>query len=153
MKKLFRTEQGDTVDLVDYTKRLLAERKDITQIAVGTDSQNKRYNTCYCTTVAFQYGTRGSHCIYMKENIKKIREKFPRLWGEVTRSIEIAQLLEANNIKVNFVELDFNKKELSGSNPMVASSKGYVIGMGFDCKVKPDDGLSAVKYSDSICRR
>lgn len=152
MKRVFKTEQGDTVDLINYTKKLLAERKDITEVSVGTDSQNKRYNSAYVTVVCFKYGNRGGHCIHTRDNVKKIRDRFTRLWGEVERSVEVAQFLEVNNIKVDFVELDFNKKELTGSNPLVKSSKGFVMGMGFECKVKPDDGLSSVKFADHLVR-
>ena len=152
MKKAWKLEGGDTVDLISYTKDLLSKRPDITEISVGSDSQNKKYNTCYVVCVAFKYGNRGAHCIYYKENVKKIRNRFTRLWGECERSVEIATLLKLNNVSVDFVELDFNKKELTGSNPMVKSSRGFVMGMGFECKVKPDDGLSSCKYADWVCR-
>lgn len=152
MKKIFKLEGGESVDLIDHVREIL-QTKDVSEIVVGTDSQNKRYNTCFVVTVVMKYYSRGAHCVYYKENIKKIRDRYTRLWGEVERSVEVAQFLEANNIKVNCVELDFNKKEMTGSNSMIKASNGYVIGMGFNCKAKPDSGLSAVKFSDNVCRR
>lgn len=157
-KKVFKKEGGQLIDLVDYTREVLTKH-DVEQVIVGCDSQNKRYNTCYVTTVVFKYFGRGAHYIYQRENVKKIRDRFTRLWGEVERSIDVAKMLEAPQnkggagIKVDYVELDFNKKELTGSNSMLKASQGYVIGMGFKCKVKPDDGLSAVKAADHVVRR
>lgn len=154
MKKVFKTEEGTVIDLITHAKEILADKtKNVSRICVGTDSQNKRYNSCYVTAVCFVYGGRGAHCVYYRENVKKIKDRFTRLWGEVERSVEIAQLLNENHIKVDYVELDFNQKELTGSNSMVKASRGYVIGMGFECKVKPDEGLSAVKYCDQVCRK
>ena len=154
MKKLFKLENGESIDLIDHIKTILSDKNiDVSEIVVGTDSQNKRYASCYVTAVVLKYHSRGAHAVYYRENVKKIKDRYTRLWGEVERSVEIAQLLEANNIKVNYVELDFNKKELTGSNSMIKASNGYVVGMGFQCKVKPDDGLSAVKYADQVCRK
>ena len=157
-KKAFKLDNGQLIDLINYTNDLL-RIKDVESIIVGTDSQNKRYSTTYVTTVVYKYFGRGAHCVYHRENVKKIKDRFTRLWGEVERSIEIAQQLElppnkgGSGIKVDCIELDFNRKELTGSNAVLKASQGYVIGMGFSCKVKPDDGLSAVRYSDHVCRR
>jgi len=160
MKKAFKLDSGELVDLKDHINEIMTT-KDVIELIVGCDSQNKRYNTVYVVTVVFKYLTRGAHFIYQRERVVKIKDRFNRLWGEVERSIEIAQFIEdrdpvTNDIrghKVDFVELDFNKKELTGSNSMIKASVGYVTGMGFKCKVKPDDGLSAVKAADHICRR
>ena len=160
MKKAFKLDSGELVDLRDHVKEIMTT-KDVIELVVGCDSQNKRYNTVYVVTVVFKYLTRGAHFIYQRERVVKIKDRFNRLWGEVERSIEVAQFIEdrdpgTNDIrgyKVDYVELDFNKKELTGSNSMIKASAGYVNGMGFKCKVKPDDGLSAVKAADHICRR
>jgi predicted RNase H-related nuclease YkuK (DUF458 family) len=160
IKRAFKLEGGETVDLVTHVNEIM-RTKDVTEVIVGTDSQNKRYNTTYVTTVVFKYFGRGAHYIYQRENVKKIKDRFDRLWGEVERSLEVAMFLENKDpetdkirgTKVDFIELDFNKKELTGSNSMIKASAGYVTGMGFKCKVKPDDGLSAVKAADHLCRR
>lgn len=149
--KPFKLENGELVDAVKHTIEILSKHRDVT-IFVGTDSQNKRYNTVYVTCIAYKYGTRGAHYIYYRENVKKIKDRWPRLWKEVENSLEIAKLLEANNIKVECVELDFNERELARSHDMVAAARGYVIGSGFKCNVKPET-QSAARAADHIVRR
>lgn len=152
MKKLFKTEEGQVVgDPISYTLKILREHKDV-KIYVGTDSQNKKYNTTYVTCIAYKYGTRGAHFIYFRENIKKIRDRRVRLWGEVERSIEISQFIEENNLKVECVEFDFNEKEMARSHDMVAAACGYAEGLGFKSNVKPETQC-AVRASDHMCKR
>ncbi len=148
--KPFKLENGELVDAVKHTLQVLSEHRDVT-IFVGTDSQNKRYNTSYVTAIAYKYGTRGAHCIYYRENVKKIKDRWSRLWKEVENSLEVAKMLERNNIKVECVELDFNEKEIARSHDMVAAARGYVIGSGFNANVKPET-QSAVRYADHIVR-
>ena len=158
MKRVFKLITEELIDLVDHTNEIIMS-KDVTEIIVGCDSQNKRYRTSYVITVVYKYFGRGAHFVYHRENVSKIKDRHLRLWGEVIRSIEVAQLLQAPSnkggagIKVDWVELDFNKKELTGSNSYLQAAQGYVVGMGFKCRVKPDDGLSAVKAADHVVRQ
>lgn len=155
MRKLYKLEDGTIVDPIKHTIDILKEHPDA-KIYVGTDSQNKRHQTCYVTCICYKYAYRGAHYIYFRENVKKIKERWPRLWGEVERSVEIAVLLEQNSLKVYRIDLDFNKKEIARSSQMVSAAKGYVIGMGFapeQVTVKPEDGQIATKSADHICRR
>lgn len=151
MIKIFKKESGEIVgDIIEYTIKILREHKDV-KIFVGTDSQNKKYNTTYVTCVAYKYGTRGAHFVYYRDNIKKMRDRRTRLWGEVERSIEVARHLEANNLKVECVEFDFNEKELARSHDMVAAACGYATGYGFKSNVKPET-QSACRASDHMCK-
>lgn len=154
MKKIFKLEGGKIVDPIIHTLEILSKHPDA-KIYVGTDSQNKRHQTTYVTCIAYRYGTRGTHYIYVKENTNKIRDRWTRLWGEVERSVEIANLLESNSIKVHRIDLDFNEKDIAKSSTMVSAARGYVIGMGYlpeQVTVKPSEQV-ATRSSDHICRR
>lgn len=154
MKRVFKQEDGKMVDPISHTIDILSKHPDV-KIYIGTDSQNKRHLTCYVTSIAYRYGHRGAHFIYWKENTPRIKDRWTRLWGEVERSVEIANLLEDNSIKIYRVDLDFNEKEIAKSSNMVSAARGYVIGMGFSpdqVTVKPNEQV-ATRSSDHICRR
>ncbi len=151
MKKRFKKEGGETVDPVKHTIEVLSKNDNV-KIYVGTDSQNSKKFTTYVTCVCYRYGNKGAHYIYFRESIKKIKDRWTRLWGEVERSVEIAKLIQENSIKVFCVDLDFNEKELARSHDMVAAARGYVVGLGFDCTVKPEEQV-ATRSADHICRR
>lgn len=154
MKKAFKLEGGQLVDAIKHTIDILKEHPDA-KIYVGTDSQNKRHFTSYVTCICYRYGHRGAHYIYYRENVKKIRDRWVRLWGEVERSVEVARFLEDNSLKVYRVDLDFNEKEIARSHNMVSAARGYVIGMGFQpnqVTVKPEEQV-ATRSADHIVRR
>jgi predicted RNase H-related nuclease YkuK (DUF458 family) len=148
--KVFKTEQGSLVDAVKHTVESLNVYRDA-KIYVGTDSQNKRYSTTYVTVIAYRYGHRGCHYIYHRQNVKKIRDRWQRLWKEVELSIEIAKMLEENSIKVFCIDLDFNQKEIARSSDMVAAARGYIIGSGFNCTVKPEEQVAS-RAADHLVR-
>lgn len=151
MKKVFKMEGGQLVDAIKHTIEMFSKYPDA-KIFVGTDSQNKRHLTCFVVTIGYKMGNRGMHCIFHKENVKKIKDRYTRLWREVEISLEVAKYLELSGFKTTCVELDFNEKEMAKSHAMVAAARGYIVGSGFDCNVKPDL-QSAVRYSDYQCRQ
>lgn len=154
MKKIFKLEIGTTVDPIKHTIEILGKHPD-TKIYVGTDSQNKRHYTCYVTCICYRYGHRGTHFIYVKENVLKIKDRWTRLWGEVERSVEVANLLEENSLKVHRVDLDFNEKEIAKSSNIITTARGYIIKMGFrpeQVTVKPDEQIGS-RAADHLCRK
>ncbi len=154
----FRKERtGEIVDPIKYSLEMIsqfAKRKkwdEELKIYVGCDSQNKRYNTSYVTVIAYRFGNKGGDFIYTRDNVKKIKERWPRLWGEVERSITIANLLRDNNIPIFCVDLDFNEKEIARSSDMVKAARGFVIGSGYDCTVKPEQQVAS-RAADHLVR-
>lgn len=149
--KVFKLEGGEMVNVISHSLDTLKRHRDA-KIYVGTDSQNKRHVTCYVVVVAYRYGTRGTHYIYHRYNTKRIKDRWQRLWKEVELSVEIARELEESNLKVHCIDLDFNRKEIARSSDMVAAARGYVIGSGFDCTVKPEEQVAS-RAADHIVRR
>jgi len=154
--KQFKFENGSEVDgLKEYVASIFRAwvlDKEF-KVFVGCDSQNKRYVTSYATCIVFKYGTRGAHVIHCRDNVRpKIKDRWQRLWGEVERSLEVAQWLRNNGFKVDRIDLDFNEKEIARSSEMVASARGYVLGMGFECDVKPGM-VSATRAADHLVRQ
>ncbi len=114
MNRLFRKVEGDAVsDIVKHTLDVLKECP-YAEIHVGTDSQNHRRSTVYVTAIAYRYGNRGVHYIYHKHKMKKIKDKWTRLWNEADYSIEVANWLTSKvNVKVE-IDLDYNYQEKPG---------------------------------------
>lgn len=153
MKQIFRLENGSIVDeLLHSADVVRREIKNDLRIYIGCDSQNKRYGTTYVTVIAYRYGTRGTHFIYCREKVKKIKDRWQRLWGEVERAVSLAVKLQQNGFKIHCVDLDFNKKEIARSSDMVSAARGYVIGSGFNCSVKPEEQCAS-RAADHMVRR
>jgi predicted RNase H-related nuclease YkuK (DUF458 family) len=148
--RAFKKEGGELVDLIKHSLETIATHRDA-KIYVGSDSQNRSEMTRYAVTVAYRYGTRGTHYIYHRFTTKRITDRWRRLWKEVELSVEVAKQLEQNNIKVHCVDLDFNKREMARSNEMVAAARGYVMGSGFNCSVKPEEQVAS-RAADHIIR-
>lgn len=152
MRSIFRDHKGNKItNIVQYCKNFV-NVNDGVKIHIGTDSQNSRQNSSYVTVIAFRFQNRGVHYIYHNRTIPKIRDIFTRLWKEVEFSVDLSNYLRENNIDVDKIELDFNKDKAAGSHMVLQSGTGYVIGMGYDVSVKPDE-LIAVKAADHLLRQ
>lgn len=146
----FRHESGqEYIDIVSYARAKVQKHPDL-RIYVGCDSQNSKRATTYGVVIAFRYGAKGVHFIFHKEKVKKIRDKWTRLWLEAEFTALVASYLRSNLVPVHEVELDFNRDKTAGSNMLVASSVGYMKGLGFDkVSTKPDEQV-AVKAANHI---
>lgn len=153
---IFQLENGGDVDVVDHINSILIGHPD-TKIYVGCDSQNKKRGCVYATVIAFRFtygdGTRkGARYIYQKEWVDKTKDKYTRLRGEITRSVELAQWIEAQGFKVYKIDLDFNHKQNTGSHNMVAEGQGYCSYYGFESTCKPDEQIAS-RAGDHIVKK
>lgn len=152
MRRLFfKTDRGEKVDIIQYSLEMF-KKQPSTEIYIGSDSQNFRKSTVYVGIIAYRYGQRGVHFVYYKERVKKIKDKFTRLWKEVELTAEIGQLLRSNLVPVHVAEVDFNKKETTGSHMMLNTGVGYLRGLGYDTVVAKPDSQIAVKAADHLLR-
>jgi predicted RNase H-related nuclease YkuK (DUF458 family) len=150
MKKPFKLEGGQLVDAIKHTIDILKEHPDA-KIYVGTDSQNHRRNTVYVTAIAYKYGNRGVHYIYYKHKMKKIKDKWTRLWNEADYSIEVANWLTSKiNVKVE-IDLDYNSQEKHFSSRLVGPAVGWVESLGYKANIKPNNQI-ATRAADHHCR-
>ena len=117
-------------------------------IYIGCDSQN-HHKTRYATTIILHTPNGGSHIIFREECYPLIMDITTRLWAEVQKSIEVANYLKENGINVTAIDLDYNTKPECQSSNIVKSAIGFVQGMGFGVRCKPDP-LPAVYAADHI---
>jgi len=154
--KFIKEKDGSYVDPVKYSLEIMSEAGGNIKVYVGTDSQNFKRRTCYCTTICFHYDNadgmgRGVHIIYYKERVKKITDHLMRLWNESQRSIEIAERLRRHGIAIERIDLDYNNDEYWYSNKLVAAGVGMVKGFGYNVAIKPEE-LIATRAADHIIR-
>jgi predicted RNase H-related nuclease YkuK (DUF458 family) len=170
--KDFKLLNGKEIDnLGDYIRNYYNQNPKI-KIYVGTDSiQNGKF-TKYVTTVAmlhpehidengkFHFGS-GVHLVYRRQNIKKIKDVYTRLFHETELSIELANYVHdslkniwkspTNNKKIPIVHLDFNAEPNFKSYQVYDVSMGYISGLGFEVFSKPSAWCASVA-SDWLCK-
>ncbi len=139
MTGTFRTMHShQEVELLSYVQNLTAANKDIT-IYVGTDSQNYHLNTLYVSTVVLRYKNNGAHVLYHKEKVKKITDRWTRLWDELQRSISLVGYLQnEGGINVTQIDLDYNSDPKYFSHKLLPAAEGYVQSLGYNVKSKPN---------------
>jgi len=111
------------------------------KVCIGTDSQVKGRETEFATVIVF---LREGHGGFMFIHNEKTRQQFTikeRMLLEVAKSIEIAYEL-CNLFTVYDVDMevhaDINTNPHFKSNDALKEAMGYILGMGFAFKAKPE---------------
>lgn len=111
------------------------------KVCIGTDSQVKGIETEFATVIVFLREGRGG---FMYIHNEKTKQKFnikERMLVEVSKSIDIAyQLCDLfNEYDVDMeVHADINTSPHFKSNDALKEAMGYILGMGFAFKAKPE---------------
>lgn len=127
------------------------------KLFIGTDSQRvrKRGKVYYATVLCLYKVGKGAHVIFSKTIRHDVRDIFQRLWWEVEYSMKLANLLRSSNILTNehimSIHLDLSPKIENESNSVYKAAIGYIKGMGFEYKAKPDSPASSYA-ADYFCR-
>ena len=137
------------VDLIPHIQSLKSKNPEL-KIYVGSDSQNHKRTTTYATVLVLP-NNHGGHVLFHKEIIPIVRDKFTRLWNEVEKSVNLAKTLEENNIKINFIDMDYNPDPKFFSNKVLDSAIGYVISYGYIPRHKPHAVYASI-VADKICK-
>lgn len=111
------------------------------KVCIGTDSQVKGAETDFATVIVFLREHAGG---FMYIHNERTRQKFhlkERMLSEVAKSIEIAYALCDLFIEYNVemeVHADINTNPAFKSNDALKEAMGYILGMGFAFKAKPE---------------
>lgn len=111
------------------------------KVCIGTDSQVRSGETEFATVIVF---LREGHGGFMFLHNEKTRQSFSikeRMLVEVAKSIEIAYELcnLFNRYDVDMeVHADINTNPHFKSNDALKEAMGYILGMGFAFKAKPE---------------
>ena len=142
----WRKFNGDTIELPIYSEVEAAIQREISlgyklKVCIGTDSQVKGHDTEFATVIVF---LREGHGGFMFIHNEKTRQQFSikeRMLVEVAKSIEIAYEL-CNLFTIYDVDMevhaDINTNPNFKSNDALKEAMGYILGMGFAFKAKPE---------------
>src|SRR5678815_2540772 len=142
----WRKFNGDTIELPIKGAVELAIQKETKdgyklKVCIGTDSQVKGTDTEFATVIVF---LREGHGGFMFIHNEKTKQQFTikeRMLMEVAKSIEIAYEL-CNLFTIYDVEMevhaDINTNSHFKSNDALKEAMGYILGMGFAFKAKPE---------------
>ena len=121
--------------------REIAEGNKI-KVCIGCDSQMHGVDCQFATAVDFIREKRGGLIFVARENDHQYHGKIKqRMLDEVSRAIgtayKLCDLLDRYDIPME-VHADINQSPNFESNVALKEAMGYILGMGFEFKAKPD---------------
>ena len=145
-KQQWRKLNGERIKILiadEVTNVLIREREagHEMKVCIGTDSQVKGRETEFATVIVFIRKGKGGF-MYIHNEITKQRMSIKqRMLMEVGKSVEIAYAL--CNIFSRYsvdmeVHADINTNPNFKSNDALKEAMGYIVGMGFAFKAKPE---------------
>ena len=132
------------IPIADEVSKVLIREKEMgheLKVCIGTDSQVKSKVTEFATVIVFiRKGKGGFMYIYNEITQQKMSIK-QRMLMEVSKSVEVAYTL--CNIFSRYsvdmeVHADINTNPNFKSNDALKEAMGYIVGMGFAFKAKPE---------------
>jgi len=111
------------------------------KVCIGTDSQVRAGETEFATVIVFLREKHGGFMYICNERTTQQYSVKERMLVEVAKSIEIAyELCDLfNKYDVDMeVHADINTNPQFKSNEALREAMGYILGMGFAFKAKPD---------------
>lgn len=140
----WRNFSGDNIKLPitdEIRLRLIEETGNKLKVCIGTDSQVKGKITEFATALVFIREGKGGfiyHKSYQSSQKYSLKE---RMILEVADSVEVALLicpvLDEFDVELE-VHADINTDPQFKSNIALKEAMGYILGMGYTFKAKPD---------------
>jgi uncharacterized protein len=148
MKQEFRWRKlnGERVrqPIEDEIRNVLLKEKALghaVKVCIGTDSQVKGSETEFATVIVFIRKGRGGFMYIHNESTTIKMSIKERMLAEVTMSIDIAytlcRLFTLYNVDME-LHADINTNPAFKSNDALKEAMGYIMGMGFAFKAKPN---------------
>lgn len=111
------------------------------KVCIGTDSQVKGAETEFATVIVFLREGHGGFMFILNDKTRKQYSIKERMLVEVAKSIEIAyelcDLFTTYDVDME-VHADINTNPHFKSNEALREAMGYILGMGFAFKAKPE---------------
>jgi predicted RNase H-related nuclease YkuK (DUF458 family) len=132
------------ISIADEVSKVLMREREAgheMKVCIGTDSQVKGKETEFVTVIVFIRKGKGGF-MYIHNEITKQRMSIKqRMLMEVVKSIEVAYALCTvfSRYSVDMeVHADINTNPNFKSNDALKEAMGYIVGMGFAFKAKPE---------------
>lgn len=132
------------IPIADEVSKVLIREREMgheLKVCIGTDSQVKSKVTEFATVIVFIRKGKGGFMYIHNEITKQKMSIKQRMLMEVGKSIEVAYAL--CNIFSRYsvdmeVHADINTNPNFKSNDALKEAMGYIVGMGFAFKAKPE---------------
>jgi uncharacterized protein len=132
------------IPIAEEVNRVLMQEREAgheLKVCIGTDSQVKGRETEFATVIVFIRKGKGGFMYIHNETTKQRMSIKERMLLEVHKSIEVAY--ELCNIFSRYsvdmeVHADINTNPSFKSNDALKEAMGYILGMGFAFKAKPE---------------
>ncbi|MBI5370472.1 MAG: hypothetical protein HZA79_00450 [Sphingobacteriales bacterium] len=145
-KENWRTLSGErmTVPISEEISKVLAreaaEGHDL-KVCIGTDSQVKAGVTGFATVIVFLRKRKGGFMYIRSETTRRRMTIRERMLTEVRMSVEVAyelcNLFSRYGVDME-VHADINTNPNFKSNDALKEAMGYILGVGFAFRAKPD---------------
>ncbi len=142
----WRRLNGDLLEsnLLDSVENVLKREKlngNRIKVCIGSDSQVKGDTVEYASVIVFLREKKGGFMFVSTESKKQSIGIKERMISEVARSVQVAyslcDLLDKYKIELE-VHADINTDPEFPSNIALKEAMGYILGMGFIFKAKPN---------------
>ena len=143
---LWRKFNGDAIELpIKDAVEAVIKRETAAgyhlKVCIGTDSQVKGRETEFATVIVFLREGHGVFMFIHNERTTHLYSIKERMLVEVAKSIEIAyelcELFTVHNVDME-VHADINTNPQFKSNEALREAMGYILGMVFAFKAKPE---------------
>lgn len=128
----------DAVEQTIVRERALGHRL---KVCIGTDSQVRGEVIEFATVIVFLREKKGGFMFISNFKMEQEMGLKERMITEVAKSIEVAyalcDLLDKYDVELE-VHADINTDPTFQSNTALKDAMGYILGMGFVFKAKPD---------------
>jgi predicted RNase H-related nuclease YkuK (DUF458 family) len=128
-------------DAVEQSIKIEISKGYNLKVCIGTDSQVKGLEIEFATVIVFVRAGNGGFMFIQNEKIPQKYSIKERMLIEVSKSIEIAyelsSLLNKYNLEME-IHADINTNPQFKSNEALSEAMGYILGMGFAFKAKPE---------------
>jgi hypothetical protein len=132
---------GDIKNAVRMALEREKENGTKLKVCIGTDSQVRGEATDFATVIVFLREKRGGFMFITNEKSAQSFSLKERMLAEVSKSIAVAYdlcpLLDEYKVEME-VHADINTNPHFNSNTALKEAMGYIMGMGFIFKAKPE---------------
>lgn len=142
----WRKFNGDRIELPikDKVKETIIREKKLghkLKVCIGSDSQVKGEVTEFASVIVFLREHKGGFMFISNDKSRQTMSIKERMILEVAKSVEIAyslcDLLDKYDVDLE-VHADINTNPNFKSNVALKEAMGYILGMGFVFKAKPE---------------
>jgi uncharacterized protein len=146
MEKEWRRLNGQRIELPikQAVERTIVEESALgnrLKVCIGTDSQVRGGDIYFATVIVFLRERKGGFMYINHDLTHKTMSIRERMITEVGKSVEVAyslcDLLDKYDVALE-VHADINTDPYFQSNVALREAMGYILGMGFTFKAKPD---------------